>query len=176
MRQRRGPNVGEGRFEPERLEVVEEQLGVLGALVRRPAPHGPIAERREDRPNLAIQPAALDRPRRISAADPVQERRASQVGAGSDPRLAYAGPRERVERRVELDEPLERPDPVVEPAVLAVVGRRVAQPVELAVLVPVLVADVVVDDPAFLGGWPGEPDLGRHPEASHVAPLGLVPG
>ena len=77
----RGPDVRDGRLAAERLEEVEQQLGVLGALLRAPAPHPRIAELAEQDPDLAVDPAPLRGVRGPAVTDALEERRAAQVHA-----------------------------------------------------------------------------------------------
>ena len=95
------------------------------------------------------------------------------------PVTAYASRRRRMDQRVvagiQQHQALQCSEPIVEPAMLAVVGRRVAQPVALTVLAPILAGDVVLNDPALLRRRAGQEHLGRHPKAGDTAPLRLVP-
>ena len=170
-----GPHVGERRLHLERLEVVEQQLRILGPIVRTAAADHPVAELGEKGTELAVDPAPGRGAALEAVLEPAEEAGAAEKLTGRAVRRAEIGIHERVERALELDEALERAKPVVDTAALVVPGGREAEPVALAMLAPILTGDLVLHDPAPLGRRPGQEDLDRDAEAGDAPPLRLVP-
>src|SRR6186997_1934571 len=172
----RGAVVGEARFELERLKEVEEELCVFRPGWCRAAPHVAVAVLAQEHPELALGPPPAGRSGRVAVRDAGDDHRAAELLSRSEKRVAQARIDDLGERRVELDHPLERPEPVVDPTPLGVVARGESKPVALVMVAPVLAGDVVLDDPSLLRGRSGEEDGGRNAEAIHRTPLRLVPG
>ena len=176
MRDDRRPVVGEARLEAQRLEEVQEQLGVLGALGRRSATHVLVPVLPEEDAQLVVGPPPQRRSGGTALCDLGHDHRPAQLLAGGQVGVAQADVDDLGQRRIGPERLLERAEPVLGAAALGVVARRETEPVALGMVVPVLAGDVVLDDPALLGRRPGEEHLGRDAESGDRAPLRLVPG
>ena len=175
MRDDRRPRVGKLRLHAQGIQVVEQQLGVLGPLVGPTASHEFVAELGQQRAQLTLDPTPRRRVGPESLADAAQKGGAAQLLVRRHVRVTQARLDERLEARIDLDEAFEGAEPFFGPSPVPKVLAGIAQPVAFAVLPPVMAVDVVLDDPGALGTRPRQPDLGRNPEALHVAPLRLVP-
>ena len=107
MRQDRDSHVCELGLDPERLEVVQEQLGILRPLLDPAAPNMRVPELGEQGSQLDQGPAPLGAARGIPLGDASQVRRSAEVVAACDVALSQVGADQRVEAFVELDEPFQ---------------------------------------------------------------------
>src|ERR687892_1885045 len=171
----RGADVDEAWLKPERFHEVQQQLAILGALGRLSARHTAVAERAEQRAELALRPAPLRRIDAEALRGAPDERGAAELLTGGNERIPQVGAHDALERRLEVDEALERPEPILGPTLVAVGVSREAQPVALGVRPPILTPDVVLDDPPILRHRAGHEDVRGHAEAGDAPPLRLVP-
>ncbi len=182
-RHRSAPPSGMRRRQPGRRWAWAPGQGWRGSRAAgQPGWPGPsrdaraVAEVPQQGALLALQPGAGHRSGRPALPHLPQEARPGQVPVGGLVGVAEVGPDEGLERGIDLDQPLQDPDPVLDPPSIAVVVGHEPEPVPLAVIAPILTLDVVLDDPSPLGVRLIEEHGGGNAEPGHGPPGGLVPG
>ena len=175
MRDDRGSIVGEAGLHLERLEEVDEELGIFRPSSRRPATDVRVAVLAEQDPQLLLGPSALGRSDGLALRDLAKHHGPAQLLPRREVGVAQVGVDDLGEGRMLLDDALEAAEPVVDAPPLGVVACGEAEPVALGVVPPVLAGNPVLDDPALLGARPGNEHGRGNLEAGRGAPLRLVP-